>query len=1100
MRNQIVLKILLLALLGAQDAWSWDGATVVPSGHIEAPLQLRDLQLSADGNGWANDDDGHILRFRNGQVLHAEQPSNFGMPRFSYVTTLLPDGGAVAMTYGDSHCELLRFTSEGRLRWRSPHCGEAIATADGTLWIIPNPGDTSSLGELRRLGTDGSVIAVPDPTVLHDMQGNFDRRRRLFTVPAGDGLLAVSAVAASGGGVHASIRRLDRSGNVAWRWQSDERWQADTTAAVVTVDGAIVLSGTTPVAAGADTSQLQVARVSPDGRLSWINRATTHATDRGQTVLAHRNGEVSVHAGGAESFSFQIVRMHADGAVAWRRDIDIESFNLHGNVPVLTENSNADTIVVGGNSYGAENSLRYVRLSANGERLVNRLIAGSGPLRAGDNLLMSESADAWLMQINDQGDLDPSAYSSMTVPSPILLAASHSGTDGSEFLLTVDADEDLPRRRYSTTRVDADGRIAWRRDQIGDVKSGVLASNAARLCSFTRRARTTEDGYATEAGHVECLDVATGEVLWQREIVSATNAIGVVMLPDNRVLLAYSRYTSHTLDLLDAGGRTLRSEHLGSNVYRIHTSRSGYVAVQLNPDFPTEDRIAVYGPDLQRRYVITAAMMEIGGWPNFHIDENGAVTVYGTVDGSLPLTDVRGIVYHIDPATNRSWRVVLPTLQKSGYAARLLSGDDAIYVAQRVSDELDHGPRPPQAETTRIVRLDRSSGTLSWSADSENTSGLNHVMELSADGERVVSVHGERRRMRVEHYDSRNGQRLAESRKDCAAAECDPAKLINGSDGVSRLVARIHSGTYGSGVAVYRQRNFDQPAASTRLDQPGIAGAWWSPYANGEGIAFDWLPASRTLFGAWFTYSTTGGNEPSELRWYTLQANGVGIGARELTLPILETIGGNFAAGPSVSPRQIGSARLTFHDCSKATLAYTFDAEYNDARSGTISLSRLSPAAPSCVLADGSTAPAPGATPPSNGFDARLSGTWFDGATAGQGLQFTVQPGGVFFAPWFTFDPVDAANDTGRQHWFTLQGNLADARNGTAELVLVQTIGGRFDSLPTYNANAVGSATLRVQGCDRAELDYRFDDAPGSGAFRGLRGTLQLARAGGCAP
>ena len=114
--------------------------------------------------------------------------------------------------------------------------------------------------------------------------------------------------------------------------------------------------------------------------------------------------------------------------------------------------------------------------------------------------------------------------------------------------------------------------------------------------------------------------------------------------------------------------------------------------------------------------------------------------------------------------------------------------------------------------------------------------------------------------------------------------------------------------------------------------------------------------------------------------------------------------------------------------------------------------------------------------------------------------QFAEQPGGIFFAPWFTFDPAGTADDAGRQHWFTLQGNLAQARDGTVELVLVQTLGGAFDRVPTYNANAVGSATLQMQGCDRARLDYRFDDTNGAGAFRARSGMLQLTRAGGCAP
>ncbi len=284
-----------------------------------------------------------------------------------------------------------------------------------------------------------------------------------------------------------------------------------------------------------------------------------------------------------------------------------------------------------------------------------------------------------------------------------------------------------------------------------------------------------------------------------------------------------------------------------------------------------------------------------------------------------------------------------------------------------------------------------------------------------------------------------------------------------------------------------------------RLDQPGVAGLWFSPYANGEGLAIDWLPASRTLFAAWFTFTTNGGNDPAGQRWYTLQVNGVPANATSLELPILETTGGNFDAGPAVSPEIIGRATLTFRDCSNATLRYRFDAGHNDAAEGTITLSRLTPQTQGCILANGSTQPGAGARPPAKGFDAQQSGAWYDDSAIGQGLQLNIQPDGVFFAPWFTYDPAGTQNDPGRQHWLTLQGDLAQAVDGRVELQLIQTIGGAFDRVPTYNAYAIGSATLRMLGCGRAALDYRFANAPTAGPYAGRSGTLDLKRMGDCA-
>ncbi len=177
-----------------------------------------------------------------------------------------------------------------------------------------------------------------------------------------------------------------------------------------------------------------------------------------------------------------------------------------------------------------------------------------------------------------------------------------------------------------------------------------------------------------------------------------------------------------------------------------------------------------------------------------------------------------------------------------------------------------------------------------------------------------------------------------------------------------------------------------------------------------------------------------------------------------------------------------------------------FDPSYNSGAAGTITLSRLSPATQPCRLADGSLQPASGARPPSKGFDQRQSGSWYEPATGGQGMQLTVQPDGVFFAAWFAYDVAGAADDSGKQHWFTLQGNLAQAVNGKIDLVIVQTVGGAFDRRATRNRYVAGQATLQMNACDRATLTYRFNDDERVGAFAGRTGDLEMIKEGGCGP
>lgn len=287
---------------------------------------------------------------------------------------------------------------------------------------------------------------------------------------------------------------------------------------------------------------------------------------------------------------------------------------------------------------------------------------------------------------------------------------------------------------------------------------------------------------------------------------------------------------------------------------------------------------------------------------------------------------------------------------------------------------------------------------------------------------------------------------------------------------------------------------------AVRIDQSSINGLWSAPELGGQGLSIDWLPGTRTVSATWLTFAAEGGSSAAGQRWYTLQTGAVAAGSTVLDLPIFKSSGGNFDATPVVAPVQVGRATLAFGDCNSATVLYQFDAGENGGAAGELKLQRLTPATQNCIQADGSVLPGADARPPREGFDARLSGSWSEAATRGQGLQFHVQPGGVFFATWSTFDPEGAGDDAARQHWFTLQGPLANAVRGGVDLQIVQASGGSLDGASDGVPQIVGVAELRMIGCDRARLDYRFrNDRERAGAFAARHGTLLLSRDGGCA-
>ena len=126
-------------------------------------------------------------------------------------------------------------------------------------------------------------------------------------------------------------------------------------------------------------------------------------------------------------------------------------------------------------------------------------------------------------------------------------------------------------------------------------------------------------------------------------------------------------------------------------------------------------------------------------------------------------------------------------------------------------------------------------------------------------------------------------------------------------------------------------------------------------------------------------------------------------------------------------------------------------------------------------------AAAPPATPDLNQHG--LTGSWYEAATSGQGVEVEIFPDlagpgtGLAQVSWFTFDHT-AAGGPERQRWYTLQGNVATGV-ANASLVIYQNVGGNFNALPITSAQPIGTATLSFAACDQGQLDYTFNDGTG---------------------
>lgn len=1069
---------LLLLLPFAASAAQWRHVEPLPADSI-APQYYR---IGSDYALWTVGSDG-VRRSAAGHTrLFYRNASGYRLPHDAVSElTALNDGGALldvsgAYGLGGSFCAAVRLDADGRTRWRAERlmgddgCRGVYSNRAGQNWFYGGE-KLFAVDADGRVGAQAAVVGQP-----------------YWTRPAAvleDG--SIAAATRLRGVSTSRMARFDVHGRELWHWvREDQKPLAFVTLARDEVMAVAVDDY--------NSGPNELLRWSADGQLRWSYALPTQTNIT--EVIAADGGEVYAVLGGGQFRSKTIQRIGADGSLRWQVEANC-LMHPSGGLPLART---ADD----GLAYVCQEGLdpaRLLRVSRGGtlsaavplplhqaQQVLQQgdgrlLVLGYKPLLHGEPLTPRTL-------IVDGSRVDEAALDGYGDAAPSRLVGQHVFADGSSLVATAPEILQSSESSFRLTRLQPDGSVAWSRHinqpayRSGD---GLVAGGGLACVALDYSAAQAIGGMDS----LLCVDAASGETRWQGAYSSdASYGLAALAIDAQGSVRSVRTTTSrHELQRFDRNGAIQSIVRSSGVIRRAAFDRHGAATVIVDAG------VRQYAPDGSLR--LTLPVSESPLWLSL-AGSDGYLLVGD--DGSFwviappsPGSSAARRLWAVGPDGRTRWTRDLPDRNVD----RLFLHGDALYgMGSR------GGAATSDPYLIDLTRFDPANGTVKWTYsarhrrfDSQGWQG--NALAVSPDGSNIALVHSEFDRLHLERVGAADGRLAHEAYLACDRLCGIPAATALGADGQVRVALDLLDRERGQSGAVIAS---DLSGTTTRLDQPGIDGAWWSPYAHGEGISFEWLPDSRTLFGAWFTYSSAGGNDAAELRWYTLQANGVTAGARTVELPILESTGGNFNASPAVTPRRVGSATLEFHDCANATLRYRFDADVNDGRSGLITLSRLSPATQPCILADGSSQPAAGARPPSKGFDARQSGNWYDPATGGQGLQFTVQPDGVFFAPWFTFDPADAGNDAGRQHWFTLQGDLATAANGRVELLLVQTIGGAFDRVPTYNANAIGTATLRLLGCDRAALDYRFGDEAIAGSFRGRSGTVPLQRAGGCVP
>ena len=129
-----------------------------------------------------------------------------------------------------------------------------------------------------------------------------------------------------------------------------------------------------------------------------------------------------------------------------------------------------------------------------------------------------------------------------------------------------------------------------------------------------------------------------------------------------------------------------------------------------------------------------------------------------------------------------------------------------------------------------------------------------------------------------------------------------------------------------------------------------------------------------------------------------------------------------------------------------------------------------------------------------------LTGSWYQPATSGEGIELEIYPDlvapGVGFlqGSWLTFTTLgswDYGHDISAsgQRWYTFGGTVPEAAE-RATFTLYENRGGNFNRLPVTSAVPVGTVVLSFSDCTTARMEYAFNDGVGDRAS----GTISLIR------
>ena len=1050
-----------LALGVAPVASAWD--TVYQRGLVDETVSgMGDFDVSANGTAWMSNYNAtyRVLPGAPPQLQHLVQS-------FDGVILALDDGGAVQR---DSK-GVTRFGADGRFQWSRPLDPQLVpawiaANQDGSVW-------TFDYYDLVRIGTDGSILA----RVPFHFADYLTHNAPLANDPA-DGALYTATLDS---GV-TLVNKLDRYGKPLW---------SITAPGLVDVLHLAPDRGVMVAGRGKGSNSLytapQITRLDAAGNTRYSRLIGARESDRVENLVAGEDGEAYVLSQELDHcYQRQLLHLDASGQLKWVYELPFQplcSIDYIYHAPRVFLAASAS----GGVNVAAAPATLFVHLSQAGEVLAQApLDITLGPKQLADRSYVGYQfiqGKQVISHFDEMGAALPSPYPPTLLPQPGAPLAATIDSAGNSYFV-----EGRPAHRLVSVR--PQGTLNWATDLPfdGPLSSAALSVGGDAVC-MTGKILTPSPrafSYGQYPPQIQCFSRSDGGMRWKHAYNSAepqedvNQADGARLLDNGRLVAGYAVGDGYHMSVYFPDGSQQRDTVVSGRFDKLTINATGQIAaaVRFADNVPA---YVLYRADASQAFNVR---QEVKLRSDLLLDEAGNLYVAGPSRTQPTVFQVTSL----SPMGATRWTHDLPG---DGASHLVLNGDQLI-----VTQSDDATTHVGAALHQHALSLSSSSGVESWRHTFDGFRDVPAQISLGDNATRLHLVADAGSKLDWRVLNPVTGDVQTHEFRDCTADDCRGFAIAAGANAGLRAVVATPYSIAGSVVVV------SGSAASTKLakiNQHALAGAWWAPYARGQGFMLDFLPATNTFFMPWFTFSAEGDVDPAAQRWYTVQGT-VADGPTTAQVPIYDSRSGAFDASDATSVNHVGDATMQFADCDHASLHYKFLAPYNNAKEGDITLSRLLPRREACTLADCTPVPPTATTAPQGGFDSKLSGSWYEPATAGQGLQIDVQPGGILFAAWFTYDPAALGDDETKQHWMTLQGSLADAHNGVASVAIAQAIGGSFDSQPTDDQYAMGSATLSMIDCSHIKLDYHFDDNDKADAYRNRSGSIDLQKIGGCTP